>query len=225
MNLLHRIAGPRVPQDELRRRPGRYHLPGAVLFLARTLLIISLFVPYWKMTLHAPQYPEGLHVAAYVNRLVGDVHEIDALNHYIGMRKLEEAAQLERTLSVAMLIVLVLMVEGAVHVHSRWALLFTLPAVLFPPFFLLDLYYWLNHFGQHLDKAAPLSSAIKPFTPPVLGKGVIGQFSTVAFPGLGLVLASIASVLTLAGLWFHRRAYKPLVDHEGAAPSLKGAVA
>ena len=53
----------------------------------------------------------------------------------------------------------------------------------------------------------------------LLGAGYIGQFKTVAVPHVGLILASLASILILVGLWYHRQAYKPLVDaHEAAAP-------
>ena len=151
-------------------------------------------------------------MTAYLNRLTGDVREIDSLNHYIGMRPLEEAAQLERSLSIAMIIALMLMVEAAGFVHTKWAVLLSLPAILFPLFFLADLYFWLNHFGQNLDPTAPLSSTVKPFTPPILGRGVIANFVTIAHAGPGLYLASCASILTIIGLFFHRRAYKPLVD-------------
>ncbi|RMH29572.1 MAG: cytochrome C [Planctomycetota bacterium] len=211
------ILGPRVPADELARHRVRYALPTLALTIARVLLLISIFLPYWRMTLEAPQYPNDLHVAAYVNRLVGDVQEIDGLNHYIGMRPLNEAAQLERSLSVYMIVALVLLVEGAGYLHTRWAALLTAPVILFPPFFLLDLYYWLSTFGQNLDPNAPLSNAIDPFTPPVLGVGEIGQFRTVAEPGPGLILASIASVVTIIALVLHRRAYKPLFDRMRAA--------
>jgi hypothetical protein len=81
--------------------------------------------------------------------------------------------------------------------------------------FLADLQYWLANFGQNLDPTAPLSSSIKPFVPPVLGEGKIAQFRTVAEPGVGLWLAIAASVVILVGLWFHRRAYKPLVEGQG----------
>jgi hypothetical protein len=206
------LIGPRVPPEELAQRGLRYRAPSIALSLARLALLVSMFLPYWTMHLEAPQYPDGLHVQAYVNRLTGDVREIDGLNHYIGMRPLEEAARLERSLSIAAIIALILLVEGAVHVHTPWAAVLSIPAVVFPAFFLADLYFWLANFGQNLDPAAPLSSAIEPFTPPVLGVGVIGQFRTVAMPGPGLILATIASVLVIVGLYFHRRAYKPLLE-------------
>lgn len=222
------LVGPRVPSEELHKHRGRYSLPTLLIGGAAVLLAISMLVPYWQMTLQAPQYPGGLHVKAYLNHLTGDVHEIDGLNHYIGMRPLGEAAQLERSLSIMGVTVLALLVLGAIFIHTRWAALVVLPAVLFPAGFLLDLYFWLDHFGQNLDPKAPLSSAIKPFTPPVLGEGVVGQFKTVALPDVGLILSAVASALIVAGLWAHRRAYKPLVDAtatgpgEGAAPNTAG---
>ena len=209
-SFLHAILGPRVPDDELRTHRLRYVTPAAFLVLARVALLISLFLPYWKMDLHAPQYPDGLQVSAYINRLTGDVTEIDGLNHYIGMRPLNDAAKLERSLSVYMIVALILLVEGAMYLHTKWAALLVAPTIFFPPFFLLDLHFWLSDFGQNLNPDAPLSHAVKPFTPPVLGTGGIGQFQTTALPGPGLILATTAGVLVIIGLYFHRRAYKPL---------------
>lgn len=212
MMKLESFLGPRVPSEELAANRTTYTLPTLFMALAAVLLIISIFLPYWKMTLHAPQYPKGLVAQAYVNRLVGDVKEIDGLNHYIGMRPLGEAASLELSLSIAAIAVITLLVLATIVVHTRWAALLALPALLFPVMFLGDLAFWLHTYGQNLDPTAPLSSSIEPFTPPVLGEGKVGQFSTVAEPDVGLILAAIASLLILAGLFFHRRAYKPLVE-------------
>ena len=128
------------------------------------------------------------------------------------MRPLGEAASLELSLSVAAIVVISLLVLATILIHTRWAALLALPAILFPFMFLGDLAYWLRNFGNNLDPTAPLSSSIKPFTPPVLGVGKIGQFATVADPDIGLILAVIASFLIIVGLFFHRRAYKPLVE-------------
>lgn len=210
--VLNEVFGPRVPSTELQQRGARYAAPAVVLFLARFALLLSIFLPYWHMDMQAPQYPDGLSITAYVNRLEGDVREIDSLNHYIGMRPLGDAGQLERSLSIASLIAMVLFIEGAMYIHSKWAALLAIPAVMFPVVFLADLWYWMNDSGQNLDPTAAMSSSIKPFTPPVLGSGRVGQFETYASMGAGLQLAFAASVLTIIGLYLHRRAYKPLVD-------------
>jgi len=214
-NTWQEIVGPRTPPEELEKNRMSYLLPTLLLVLAAILLIISLFLPYWNMELEAPQYPKGLFVHAYVNRLEGDVQEIDGLNHYIGMRPLEEAAQLERSLSFILIGVTALLVVAAVFIHTKWAALLALPAVLYPAIFLIDLYLWMRNFGQNLDPTAALSSFIEPFTPPILGEGLIGQFKTIASVDIGWYLAAAAAVLVLVGLYFHRRAYKPLVEEAG----------
>ena len=210
--VLTKVFGPRVSPELMAARRVRFLLPTLSLGLAALLLVASIFLPYWRMTLLAPQYPGGLRVEAYLDRLEGDVREIDGLNHYIGMRPLGEAAKLERSMSIAALLVIALLVAAAIYIHNRWAALLTLPAFLFPAVFLADMHYWLQHFGTNLDPEAPLSSSIQPFVPPVLGRGTVGQFATVAVPGTGLVAAALASLAILVGLWLHRRAYKPLVE-------------
>ena len=212
MSGLERIVGPRVPAAEYAAHRGRYLLPTWLFFAAAALLAISLLQPYWRMTLHAPQYPKGLHLQAHLTRLEGDVREIDGLNHYIGMRPLGEAAQFERSIAVMAVAGLILLVLASILVHNRWAALLAFPALFFPAGFLLDLHLWLAHFGRNLDPRAPLSSAVKPFVPPVLGVGRVGQFHTVALPDVGLYLAFAASIAIGIGLWAHRRAYKPLVE-------------
>jgi copper chaperone NosL len=209
---LEKFIGPRTPAELLGQYRLRYLLPTIFLALAAFCLLVSIFVPYWRMKLLAPQYPGGLEVQVYVNRMTGDVREIDGLNHYIGMRRLGEAAQLERSLSLLAIAVLSLLLVAAIFIHSRWAALLSLPALLFPALFLGDMAFWLRNFGQNLDPRAPLSKAIKPFVPPVLGEGFVGQFRTVAAVDSGFYLAVLASVLILLGLYFHRRAYKPLAD-------------
>lgn len=221
--LINRFVGPRVPRQEVSEHSLRYGTPGFLLLVARVLLLVSLFLPYWHMELQAPQYPDGLHMTAYMNALTGDVAEIDGLNHYIGMRSLFEAAELERTVGVFLMIAFVVMLELAAYIHTRWAVLLVAPVVFFPVVFLVDLHLWMRHFGLNLDPNAPLSNAVKPFVPTALGKGGIGQFVTIATPGAGLILATVASVVLIAALYFHRRAYLPLAKQlraEAARPTV-----
>lgn len=211
------IVGPRTPDGALSSDALRYLLPNVFLALAAFCLIVSIFQPYWRMKLLAPQYPGGLEVEVYVNQMTGDVEEIDGLNHYIGMRPLGEAAQLERSLSIYAISVLSLLIVAAIWVHTKYAALLALPALLYPAIFLADMYFWMRNFGLNLDPTAALSGAIEPFVPPILGEGLVGQFKTVASVDSGFYLALLSSALILVGLYFHRRAYKPLVEEEQEA--------
>lgn len=212
MSIFKKFVGPRVSKDVNEGDRRRYLLPTVLFGVSAVLLIISIFLPYWEMELLAPQYPKGLHITAYIDELTGDLFEINGLNHYIGMRPLEEAAQFEKSISTIGIISLSLLISAAIFVHTKWVVLLTLPAILMPVMFLADLQWWMRKFGTDLDPKAPLSSAIEPFVPTVLGRGMIAQFETVAMPGIGLYLAILASILIIVGLYFHRQVYKPLVD-------------
>ncbi len=70
--------------------------PRLLLLAAFLLLIPTYLLPLWKMTMFAPQYPDGLRLEIYSYKLEGgnggqDVKEINILNHYIGMRDLTTA--------------------------------------------------------------------------------------------------------------------------------------
>ena len=209
------ILGPRIPNELWEKEKKRFLIPSIIMTLAAFVLFISIFFPYWKLTLFAPQYPDGLEAKMYVNRLAGDIQEIDGLNHYIGMKPMGEAAVLERTLSIFMILGLVLLIVGTLFVHSPFALFLCIPAILYPLFFLADLYFWMRTFGMNLDSNAPLSNAIQPFVPPLLGEGKIAQFLTVASWEIGLYMSIAASILILVGLYYHRKAYKPLIVGSG----------
>ena len=198
--------------DGSTRRLTDYLLPSALLMLAVLLLMISMFLPYWSMTLKAPQYPKGLKVEVYVNRLEGDVFEVDELNHYLGMPKLDEGGQLERSISMMAIAVLGMLLIASVFVHNQWAGILAIPAVGFPLAFLVDLYLILYQYGHSIDPESALGGAVEPFTPPLFGVGTVGQFGTIARPEIGLLLAFAATIVVLIGLWFHRAAYKPIVD-------------
>lgn len=205
------ILGPRIPKELWQKEMKRFLIPTILMVTAAVLLLISIFLPYWKLTLFAPQYPEGLKAVIYVNRAAGDIQELDILNHYIGMKSMKEAAPLERSLSIFLIAGIILLVVASIYVHSPIALFLTIPAILYPAFFLGVLYFWLRNFGMNLDQNAPINS-IKPFAPPILGDSTIANFKTTATWEIGLFLSIAASIIIIAGLYFHRKAYKPLID-------------
>lgn len=188
-------------------RRWRKWLPSVFFVLAAVLLIISIGIPYWGLVLEAPQYPGGLRMRVFVNNMTGDedprldeVHEIDELNHYIGMKSLYEAAKFERSIAMPAVIMMVVLLVVAAFWRWRWTWLLTIPALTFPLVFLADLAFWMNNYGQNLDPYAPLSSAIHPFTPPILGDGVIGQFKTIAYVDTGWYIILAGSILIVIAL-------------------------
>lgn len=151
----------------------------------------SYFLPWWSFTLYAPQYPGGLRLVVNLSKVTGDVHEVNMLNHYIGMKSLTLAAPLERAIAGYALVGLVCaVVVAAIALRGRFRNVAVVLAAALPLGFLVDSWFWLWHFGHHLDPRAPID--LPPFTPQLFGNGVIGQFMTFAQPGLGFVVAAAA---------------------------------
>ena len=169
-----------------------------LLAIPAALLLASLLMPYWGITLHAPQYPKGLRIEAYAYQFTGDVSEVDGLNHYIGMMKLDTAAVIERQIAPIAIPLIALLTVVSFLLSGVWRVLARLPIVIFPVVFVADLFGWLYYAGHSLDPHAPLSSSIKPFTPRIAGVGTIGQFSTEAAFMTGFWLALLAAVLVFA---------------------------
>lgn len=170
-----------------------------LLAIAAALVAGSVWLPYWSMRVFAPQYPKGLELVVYPNRLEGDVREIDTLNHYIGMRSLEHGAVLERRLSFWGLGAVVAGLLLAAWMPGRWVWVGVVPVLLVPLLFAGDLWWWLMDYGLHLDPKAPLNRAVKPFMPPLLGQGKVAQFDVVAGFRAGWGLVVLAGMLAVAG--------------------------
>lgn len=200
------VSTHRRPAQAVSRRWLKW-LPSLFLLVAAVLLIVSISFPYWGLVLEAPQYPGGLQMRVFVNEMTGDedprldeVAEIDGLNHYIGMASLYEAAKLERSIAIPAVFLMAGLLLVAAVWRRRWTWLLAVPALTFPVVFLADLGLWMRYYGQNLDPYAPLSSAIQPFVPPILGEGVIGQFKTIAYVDVGWYIIAAGSILIIAAL-------------------------
>ena len=173
--------------------------------------------PWWQFYLFAPQYPNGLVLDISLTGLGGDFKEINMLNHYIGMKGLDEAAALERHLAVYGVGLVALMSAAfSLIVGRKWNWLLVVPGLLFPLGFVGDSVWWLYHFGHSLDRHAPLN--IPMFTPQFLGWGKIGQFQTYAMPMLGfwLAIAALGTMIVAMILRYRLCHSCPLHDSCGA---------
>src|SRR6185312_4160663 len=105
------IAGAGDPAD-----PGAGRLGSAAVVLLAT----AARLPIWRAQFHAPQYPDGLNVAAYGNRVEGDLGEIGELSHYIGMPAFNFVGMPEMRLWLVVIIVAMVAAMVAVVTRRRW---------------------------------------------------------------------------------------------------------
>lgn len=182
----------------------------ALSLLSITCYYLAFSLPVWNFKFKAPQYPEGLELNVHLMKTTGDVHEIDIINHYIGMQKLEHAAESEKKMVPYVLATLSIFSLALALCSSKWlAWLLALPMLGFPFGFVTIFYFWLYKFGHELSPAAPVT--MDPFTPKILGTGIIGQFKTFAQPSIGFYLIFLAAVCTLIQLYLKSKSRKQWV--------------
>ncbi|MCM2348799.1 MAG: hypothetical protein NDI69_02180 [Bacteriovoracaceae bacterium] len=149
--------------------------------------------PMWNFKFKAPQYPMGLELDIFMTGAQGDVAEIDIINHYIGMQKLEDAAKNEKAMAPFVLIGLsVISLALGLFPNKKLFHVLSLAILGFPLAFVAIFQLWLYKFGHELNPAAPVR--LTPFTPVILGEGIIGQFTTYAVPGNGFYLTCFAAL-------------------------------
>lgn len=174
---------------------------------AAALLAASMWLPLWQMKLEAPQYPDGLELVAYGDRIAGDLAEVNIINHYIGMAEIAERPVVEmRLYRYAMGLLALSALVGIASRALSWLVLFGVAAM--PLAVLVDLQYWLYRYGHDLDPSAPLRF-VEPFTPLVIGISRIGNFRSFSMVSWGFLAWVLAALLLGAALrypWRHSAA-------------------
>ncbi len=177
--------------------------PGArlVLIVLVVPLALSFLWPLWTIHMVAPQYPKGLDLHIYAHTVEGDIQEVNTLNHYIGMARIDRAQLSDLDwipFALGALVLLTLRVAAIGDLRSLIDLF-----VLFSYFSLFSLgrfYYKLYVVGHNLDPHAPFR--MEPFTPAFIGTKEIANFTTVSLPGgaTGLIAVFGLGLLALT-LW------------------------
>jgi copper chaperone NosL len=168
-----------------------------LLLLMLVPLGLALIAPLWQMRFDAPQYPQGLTLEIFSYTVSGDVHEVNTLNHYIGMAGIDRAALSDLAFLPFAIGVFALLILRVVALGDRRSLLdLTALYTYFGIFAFARFAYTLYVFGHNLDPKAPFR--VEPFTPTVLGKGTIANFTITSLPATGsLYLAGVGAVLVL----------------------------
>jgi len=162
----------------------------------------ALVLPLWGFSMSAPQYPdETLHLRVQRSGIVGDVQEIETLQHYVGVRFPTDMPELKwATRAIAASAVLLLL--GAFVGRGAGAHLYRVGcAVAFVMFLVASaavVQARLYQVGHERDPHSPLRG-MHDFTPPLIGPAKVGNFTVWSFPHAGAVLLLAAAALSIAG--------------------------
>ena len=156
------------------------------------------------MEFFAPQYPEGLNIIVYPDKLEGEIDIVNGLNHYIGMANFSEGNFPELKYLSYLIGGLALLVLLAAIIRKKGFLYFVIGIFAVGGILgIWDLNRWLKNFGTELDPMAPIK--VDPFVPPIIGENTLANFVTYSKLGLGTYLVIAAFIFILIPLWKDRR--------------------
>lgn len=180
-----------------------------ITLICSIALVVVIFVPMWRIDLVAPQYPEGLYMKIYPDKLGGNVEIINGLNHYIGMKKIIEEDFIE--FKVLPYIIGGLSLFGLIVFFTRKKWLFytwTVVYILFGVIAMYDFYRWEYDYGHNLDPTAAIIVPGMSYQPPLIGYKQLLNFGAYSFPDVGGYIFIVVGILLLAGIYIEWRKSK-----------------
>jgi copper chaperone NosL len=172
-----------------------------LVVFAAVAIVAANYYPVWRIELDAPQYPEGLALTIWADRLDGDVDVINGLNHYIGMATLHAEEFVEFTV-----LPYILWAIGAigivVAIANRKKLLYAYLSLfmVFAITAMVDFYVWEYKYGHNLSPDAPIQVPGMAYQPPLIGFKQLLNFGAYSIPDTGGWALVAAGVLLCAGV-------------------------
>ena len=157
-----------------------------ILFLCAILLLVVLFVPMWSIELNAPQYPEGLGLSIYANKLGGNIDIINGLNHYIGMKTLHEKDFIEFIiLPYCIIFFSVFFLVTTIVARKKLLYFLLIFFILFGVIAMADFWRWEYNYGHELNPNAAIKVPGMTYQPPLIGYKQLLNFGAYSIPDVG----------------------------------------
>lgn len=196
--------------------------------LSRILLILCglgligvLFTPIWRIDLQAPQYPEGLRMFIYANKLSGDINIINGLNHYIGMKTLHTNDFIEfKILPGVIMVFSALFLLAGIVSKRKWINILLAVFVTFGVLAMVDFWKWEYNYGHNLNPDAAIIVPGMSYQPPLIGYKQLLNFGAYSIPGTGGWIFVSAGIALLCVVIFEWRRAKKSRGRTAAWPGL-----
>jgi len=175
-----------------------------ILIIAAALsLVTGFFLPLWDISLEAPQYPEGLGMKIWVNKISGDLQTINGLNHYIGMKTIEPDSIKELSIMPYILGFLVITgiltgFAGRKKLLAVWVLIFVIAGIAGG----VDFYMWEYDYGHNLNPEAAIKVPGMNYQPPLIGSKELLNFVAHSYPDTAGIIIIISGILSVCVLLF-----------------------
>lgn len=183
------------------------------MFLAAFMLLGLFLFPLWKIRLEAPQYPDGVNMYIWINKITGDtpstLQNINILNHYIGMQFIKPDSIPELTYFPYVVLGMVLI--GVALAFSKKRKLFIIWGILLlvlAGLGIYDFYLWEYNYGHNLSPNAPIKIPGMVYQPPLLGSKMLLNFNAISLPYIGSLFLLLAFGLNLSAFILSRKKRK-----------------
>jgi len=186
-------------------------IPRMLLLLAAGLLMVAVQLPLWRVSLVAPQYPEGLGMVIDAHTVRGakenDLGNINALNHYIGMKAIDPTAIPElRVMPWVIVGLAVFAVGGALVGRRKVAIAWLASFAALGAVGLWDFWKWEYTYGHDLDMVhAIIKVPGMTYQPPLIGSKQLLNFTATSWPASGTYVLALAFLLGVSALVVTRR--------------------
>ncbi|MBT8380339.1 MAG: hypothetical protein KJN64_14025 [Ignavibacteria bacterium] len=190
-----------------------------IIVFASLLLVLTFFFPLWYIDLEAPQYPEGIGLEIWLNKITGqkpnDLDNINGLNHYIGMKEIEPDAIPELKIMPFILIFLILFGLTSGFTGKRvlvyvWITLFVVLAAVG----LYDFYMWEYDYGHNLNPNAAIKIPGMVYQPPLIGSKMLLNFNAISMPDISFYILVLVVALAVVALFLDKKSKKENVKHD-----------
>ena len=177
-------------------------LSRSIVAIGSLAMGIMFFVPAWSIYLIAPQYPEGLSMQIWLNKITGQVEIINGLNHYIGMKSINAAMFPEFSFLVYILGFYILFGLVIAFTGSRKLLFwYLILSVIGGVAALVDFYMWGYDYGHNLDPSAAIQVQGLSYQPPLIGHKKLLNFDAYSYPDTGgWVIVAVTAIFFI--VWF-----------------------
>lgn len=188
-------------------------LPKVLMFVGALLLLTLFLTPLWSITLEAPQYPDGITMYIWINKITGDtahtLQNINILNHYVGMQFIEPDSIPE--LKYFPYIIVAITVFGLLisfKANRKLILTWVIVMVALGVLGMYDFYLWEYDYGHNLDPKAPIKVPGMAYQPPVFGSKMLLNFNAISYPYWGGLFLGLSIVMAIAAFFTAEKTHK-----------------
>lgn len=177
--------------------------------IAALLLIGLFYMPFWSISMTAPQYPGGIGMHIHIDDVTGhnrhDLQSINTLNHYIGMAEIHrddfpEFDIMPWVMGFMIAFGLLAAVTGSMKLVISWIVLMGIIGIAG----LVDFYMWGYDYGHNLNPDAPIKVPGMSYQPPLIGCKQLLNINACSWPYTGSIFIGLSVLFAGAVVWYEK---------------------